>query len=144
MNYKLYNSNTLKSVQVNEDTNLIFELNKTNNSKVFLNTLLYVSQYVCPISFSLIQNRNSTTDIGFGAGAVLDFMYEVISVTENEIKLNHPTGDEESFVKSDIVKEANGETIVYYLSTTSSKSTSPKKQIKEQFLIALFLFATVK
>ena len=66
MQYNLHNSNTLKSVQLIEDTNIVFELNKANNNNVFLSTLLYASQYGCPISFSLFQDLNSTVNKGFG------------------------------------------------------------------------------
>ena len=119
MEYKLYNSNTLKSVQLNEDTTLIFELNKTNKDKMFLNTLLYSSQYGCPISFSLIRNLDSTANIGFGTGAVLDFMYELTLVSSTSITLKHPTGDIEEFVNS-YTKNVGGNTVVYYYSTTTS------------------------
>ena len=111
MEYKFYNSNTLKSVQLNEDTNIIFELNKANKDKMFLNTLLYSSQYGCPISFSLIQNLNSTTNIGFGSGAALDFMY-LLTVETNRLKITHPTGYTEYFVLSDMKNNYIEETTV--------------------------------
>ena len=120
MEYKFYNSNTLKSVQLNEDTNVIFELNKANCNKVFLNTLLYSSQYGCPISFSLIRNLNSTANIGFGVGAVLDFMYELTSVSSTSIKLKHPTGDIEEFINSYKKTIATGKEVIYYVSSTTS------------------------
>ena len=77
MEYKFYKSTTLKSVALNNDTNIIFDIAKPNNTNVFLNTLLYQSSYGCPISFSLVQNVNSTENTGYGVGNNLDFLYKI-------------------------------------------------------------------
>ena len=138
MEYKLYNSNTLKSVQINEDTSLIFELTKANNTKVFLNTLLYSSQYGCPISFSLIRDLNSTKNIGFGAGAVLDFMYE-LSVAAGKLIIKHPTGETEDFVYNQVTVNYPEEykEIDYFYSTTT---TSFIKRIKDNGTITKYYY----
>ena len=40
MSYKFYKSTTLKSVALNNDTNIIFDIANQNKTNVFLNTLL--------------------------------------------------------------------------------------------------------
>ena len=121
MEYKILNSTSLKSLQLSEDTNIIFELNKANNNKVYIQKHLYTSKYVCPISFSIIHNTNSTSNIGFGIGNKLDFMYEVTYVSNSLIKLKHPTGEEEEFNKTFVkTNEENNQVYYYYSSITKN------------------------
>ena len=121
MEYKILNSTSLKSLQLSEDTNIIFELNKANNNKVYIQKHLYTSKYVCPISFSIIHNINSTSNIGFGIGNKLDFMYEVTYVSNSLIKLKHPTGEEEEFNKTFVkTNEENNQVYYYYSSITKN------------------------
>ena len=122
MEYKFYNSNTLKSVQVNEDTNLIFELTNTNNKKAFLNTLLYSSQYGCPISFSLIRKINDNQTNVFGKGTKLDFLY-YLDYDNSNLVITHPTGFTEVFVFNGVSKTStDGYYVTYYFYSSITNS----------------------
>ena len=110
-NNYLYNSTTLKQIKINDDSILIFDLNKQKNTNVFINTTIYQSQFGCPISFSRVEKLNSTNDNFYGLGGQFDFIYK-LALSESNIIVTHPTGDVETFIE-DLQELNEVEEIIY-------------------------------
>lgn len=117
-----YNSTTLKKIELLGNSILNFDLANQKKTNLCLATSLYISAYKFPIFVSLVTLINNDTVTEFGKGSNLNVTYKLNKTSSTQLKLIHPTLDEETFVYKESTTDSTYDSITYkYYNSTTSK-----------------------